>query len=221
MSFKDESRDEVVQFVRFKTADHIPVDLFQQSWIAAAEEFYARGVSKVIFSEKQALNGDLNPYKFISKNFWPSPEAVKCSFPGGLPSPSSRGHVTVSQAGVFKLEHMVFADGSKVLHNSIYKAGFKALTMIPLCDKSFPKETVLEYADYLVSLKGFQTLGVYGLHISSGPHKEWLYEWIIEALFNSINTSPESVLKELKNYPNAKEKWEISIHRDYMQMVAS
>ncbi|RMX47574.1 hypothetical protein pdam_00019004 [Pocillopora damicornis] len=221
MSVTNEPKDEIVQFVFFKTAGDIPVDLFQQSWIAAAEEFYARGVSKVIFSEKLALNGDLSPYRFISKNFWASLEAFNCSFPKGLPSPSSRGHVTVSQAGIFKLEHMVKADGSKVLLDSIYKAGFKVMTMIPLCDQSLPKETVLEYADFLVSLKGFETLGVYGLNRSSDPHKEWLYEWIIEAIFNSINTTPESVLKDLMNCPRANAKWEKSIHENYMQMVAS
>ena len=125
------------------------------------------------------------------------------------------------QAGIFKLEHMVKADGSKVLLDSIYKAGFKVMTMIPLCEQSLPKETVLEYADFLVSLKGFETLGVYGLNRSSGPHKEWLYEWIIEAIFNSINTTPESVLKDLMNCPKADAKWEKSIQENYMQMVAS
>lgn len=100
MSVTNEPKDEIVQFVFFKTAGDIPVDLFQQSWIAAAEEFYARGVSKVIFSEKLALNGDLSPYRFISKNFWASLEAFNCSFPKGLPSPSSRGHVTVSQVSL-------------------------------------------------------------------------------------------------------------------------
>lgn len=115
---------------------------------------------------------------------------------------------------------MAKADGSTVKHNSIYKTGFKAVTMIPLCKTSLPKDTVMAYADYLVSLKGLETLGIYGLHGSSGPDKECLYEWIIEAFFNSINTNEESVLKELMNSPMANTKWKISIHKDYMQMAA-
>ena len=97
MPDEDKTEDEFVQFVCFKSAGHVPVDLFQQSWISAAEDLFARGISKVIFSEKLALNGDLSPYKFISKNCWASLKAVKGTFANGLPSPCSRGHVTVSQ----------------------------------------------------------------------------------------------------------------------------
>ena len=81
-------------------------------------------------------------------------------------------------------------------------------------------DKVLEYAEYLHSLKGFETLAVYELHESSGPAKEWNYRWIIEAFYNSVNASEESVLKDLINCPMTDKTWELSIHKDYIQMAA-
>ncbi|KAJ7384098.1 hypothetical protein OS493_023421 [Desmophyllum pertusum] len=219
MTDSDKTEDEFVQFVCFKTAGPVPVDLFQHSWIPAAEGLFTRGINTVIFSEKLPLSGDLGPYKFIAKNCWASIKAIKGTFPTGVPSPCSRGHITVSQGGIFKLVHVAKGDGTKLKHNSVYKGGFKALTMMPLLDEPLSKDTVMTYADYLISLTGFETLGVYKLHNSSGPASEWLYEWIIEAFFNSVNATEESVLKDLMNCPMATKKWEISIHKDYMQMV--
>lgn len=108
---------------------------------------------------------------------------------------------------------------TKIKHNSIYKAGFKAFTMIPTFQVPLPKDKIMAYTDYLHGLKGFETLAVYELHDSSGPAKEWLYDWIIEAFYNSVNTNEDSVLKDLINCPMADKKWELSIHKDYIQMV--
>ncbi|KAL9966443.1 hypothetical protein ACROYT_G024517 [Oculina patagonica] len=215
----DKPEDKFAQFVCFKTADSIPVDLFQNSWIPFAEQFFSRGINTIIFSEKLPLSGDLSPYKFIAKNCWASIQAIKGTFPRGLPSPSSRGHITVSQGGIFKLIHVAKIDGTTVKHNAIFKGGFKAFTMIPLVkEEALPKDTVMAYADHLITLPGFETLNVYKLHNSSGPSSEWLYEWIIEAFFNSVMATEESVLKDLMNCPSVTKKWEISIFKDYMQM---
>lgn len=97
----DKPEDEFAQFVCFKTADKIPVDLFQNSWIPFAEKFFSRGINTIILSEKLPLSGDLSPYKFVAKNCWASTQAIKGTFPRGLPSPSSRGHISVSQVPVF------------------------------------------------------------------------------------------------------------------------
>ena len=93
----DDTEAEFVQFVNFKTAGLVPVDLFQHSWIPVAEEFCTRGINKIILSEKFPLGGDLSPWKFVSKNYWASLTAVKGTFPEGVPPPCSRGHITVSQ----------------------------------------------------------------------------------------------------------------------------
>lgn len=91
--------------------------------------------------------------------------------------------------------------------------------MIPLVtEESLPKETVMAYADYLITMPGFETLNVYKLHNSAGPASEWLYEWVIEAFFNSVMATEESVLKDLTNCPTVTKNWEISIFKDYMQM---
>lgn len=86
-----------VQFVCFKTAGLVPVDLFQHSWIPIAEECFARGINTIILSEKLPLNGYLSPYKFVSKNYWASLAAIKGIFSAGVPPPSSRGFITVHQ----------------------------------------------------------------------------------------------------------------------------
>lgn len=117
--------------------------------------------------------------------------------------------------------HEAKGDGTTVKRNTVYKAGFKAFTMIPFCeDKAVPNDLVMAYSDYLASLTGFETSLVYRLHNSSGLAKEGLYEWIIEASFNSTNTSEESVLRDLMNCPIVNKEWEISIFKDYMQMDA-
>ena len=126
----------------------------------------------------------------------------------------------VLQGGIFKLVHEANADGTTVKHNTFYKAGFKAFTMIPIHEeKAVPKETVIAFADYLVSLTGFETLLVYRLHNSSGLEKEGLYEWIVEASFNATNAAEESVLRDLMNCTMVNKEWEISIFKDYMQMA--
>ena len=125
----------------------------------------------------------------------------------------------VLQGGIFKLVHEAKGNGTTVKHNTIYKAGFKAFTMIPLHEeKALPNDTVMAYADYILSLTGFEALHVYRLHNSSGPAKESLYEWIIEASFNSIDASEESVFRDLMNCPIVNKEWEISIFKDYMHM---
>lgn len=125
----------------------------------------------------------------------------------------------VLQAGIFKLIHKAQVDGATVKHNAVFKGGFKAFTMIPLdTEKSLPKETVMDYADYLITMPGFESLNVYKLHNSSGPASEWLYEWVIEAFFNKVMATEESVLKDLMNCPTVTKNWEISIFKDYMQM---
>lgn len=91
---------EFVQFVCFRTAEPVPVDLFQQSWLPFTEEFFARGIKTIILSEKLPLSGDLSPCKFIAKNYWASMSAVKLTFEKGLPSPSSKGHITASQVNM-------------------------------------------------------------------------------------------------------------------------
>ena len=114
---------------------------------------------------------------------------------------------------------MAKVDGTTLSPNAIFKGGFKAFTMIPLIEEEpVPKDTVMAYADYLISLPGFETSNVYKLHNSSGPASEWLYEWIIEAFFNSVMATEELVLKDLMNCPTVTKKWEISIFKDYMQM---
>ncbi|XP_073235588.1 uncharacterized protein [Porites lutea] len=210
---------EFVQFVCFRTDGPVPVDLFQQSWIPFAEEFFARGIKTMILSEKLPLSGDLSPYKFIAKSYWASITAVKLTFEKGLPSPSSKGHITASQGGIFKLVHTAKGE-TNAKHNVIYKVGFKAFTMIPTLEESLTKEKVLDYADYLHGLKGFETLAVYKLHECSGPIKEWHYDWIIEAFYNSVSVTEESILKDLINCPMVDKTWELSIHKDYIQMTA-
>lgn len=125
----------------------------------------------------------------------------------------------VLQGGIFKLVHEAKGDGTTVKHNTFYKAGFKAFTMIPFREEeAVPKDTVMAYADYLVSLTGFEALLVYRLHNSSGLAKVGLYEWIVEVSFNSTNAAEESVLRDLINCPVVNKEWEISIFKDYMQM---
>ena len=98
MTDSDKPEDKFVQFVCFKTeAGELPVDLFQNTWIPVAEKFFSRGIDTVIFSEKLPQSSDLSPYRFVSKNCWASIEAIKGTFPKGLPSPNSRGHIAVSQ----------------------------------------------------------------------------------------------------------------------------
>lgn len=123
------------------------------------------------------------------------------------------------QVGIFKLEYMVKVDGFKVLFDFIYKVGFKVMIMIFFCDQFLLKEIVLEYVDFFVSLKGFEILGVYGFNRSFGLYKEWLYEWIIEVIFNFINIILELVFKDLMNCLKVNVKWEKSIQENYMQMV--
>lgn len=123
------------------------------------------------------------------------------------------------QCGIFKLVHEAKGDGTTIKRNTVYEAGFKAFTMIPLREeKALPKDTVMAYADYLQSLTGFETSLVYRLHNSSGLAKESLFEWIVEASFNSSNASEESVLKDLMNCPVVDKEWKISILKDYMQI---
>ena len=91
--------------------------------------------------------------------------------------------------------------------------------MIPLRkEEALLNDTVMAYADYGMSLTGFEALLVYRLHNSSGLANEGLYEWIIEASFNSTNATEELVLRDLTNYPVVNKEWEISIFKDYMQM---
>ena len=125
----------------------------------------------------------------------------------------------IFQGGIFKLVHTAKGE-TNAKHNVIYKVGFKAFTMIPMVEESLTKEKVLDYADYLHGLKGFETLAVYKLHECSGPIKEWHYDWIIEAFYNSVSVTEESVLKDLINCPMVDKKWELSIHKDYIQMTA-
>ena len=88
---------EYVQFVFFKTAGSIPVELFHESWIPIAQQSFAvRGINMVILSQNVGFL-DLCPYTFVSKNIWDSLGAIKCTFPTGLPPPASRGHITVNQ----------------------------------------------------------------------------------------------------------------------------
>lgn len=108
---------EFVQFVCFRTAGPVPVDLFQQSWIPFAEEFFARGIKTIILSEKLTLSGDLSPYKFIAKSYWASITAVKLTFEKGLPSPSSKGHITASQV------NMVYIILKELRHENIAVLG--------------------------------------------------------------------------------------------------
>lgn len=105
-------------------------------------------------------------------------------------------------------------------HNAIYKSGFKALTMIPALADNVTQDEVLAYADYLHGLNGFETLAVYKLHDVSGPTRDGLYDWIIEAFYNSVNTTEGSVFTALINCPMVNKQWELSIHRDYVQMAS-
>ena len=105
----------------------------------------------------------------------------------------------IFQGGIFKLVHTVKGE-TKAKHNVIYKVGFKAFTMIPMLEEPLTKEKVFDFADYLHGLKGFETLAVYKLHECSGPNKECHYDWIIEAFYNSVSVTEESVLKDLTNY---------------------
>lgn len=97
MADSDKPEDEFVQFVCFETEGRLPVELFQNTWIPVAEKFFSRGIDTVIVSEKLPLSSDLSPYKFISKNCWASIEAIKGTFPRGVPPPNSRGHISVTQ----------------------------------------------------------------------------------------------------------------------------
>ena len=97
MADSDKPEDEFVQFVCFKIEGKLPVELFQNTWIPVAEKLFSRGINTVILSEKLPLRSDTSPYKFISKNCWESIEAIKGTFPGGVPPPNSRGNISVSQ----------------------------------------------------------------------------------------------------------------------------
>ena len=90
---------EFVQFVCFKTAGSVPVELFHESWIPIAQSFIARGINTVILSQNVGFV-DLCPYTFVSKNLWDSIGAIKSTFPGGLPPPAGRGHITVNQVSI-------------------------------------------------------------------------------------------------------------------------
>ena len=125
----------------------------------------------------------------------------------------------IFQGGIFKRVHTAKGE-TNAKHNVIYKVGFKAFTMIPMQEESLTKQKVLDYADYLHGLKGFETLEVYKLHECSGPIKEWHYDWIIEAFYNSVSVTEESILKDLINCPMVDKTWELSIHKDYIQMTA-
>ena len=104
--------------------------------------------------------------------------------------------------------------------NSIYKSGFKAFTMIPTVEEPLTIDKYEGYIDFLQHLKGFEALVVYKLHDISGPRKDWLYDWIIEAFYSSVDTTEESVLRELINCPMVGNQWEISIHKDYVKMTS-
>ena len=97
MADSDKPEDEFVQFVCFKTEGKFPVELFQNTWVPVSEKLFSRGIETVILSEKLVLSSDMSPYKFISKNCWASIEAIKGTFPRGVPPPSSRGNISVSQ----------------------------------------------------------------------------------------------------------------------------
>ncbi|XP_068717454.1 uncharacterized protein [Montipora capricornis] len=213
-----DSEAEFVQFVCFKTAGSVPADLFQQSWLSVAEECFSRGIKTIILSEKLPLSSDSSPSRFVAKNVWASLTAIKGSFSAGIPPPSSRGHIAVSQAGIFKLVHTVKGE-TKINHNSIYKTGFKVFTMIPCDAEPFTNDKFMAYTDYLRNINGFEALIGYKLHDISGPRKDWLYGWIIEAFYNSVNADEESVLPHLINCPIVAKQWEISVHKDYVQMV--
>jgi len=101
-SDSDKPEDEFVQFVCFKIEGKLPVELFQNTWIPVAEKLFSRGINTVILSEKLPFRSDTSPYKFISKNCWESIEAIKGTFPRGVPPPNSRGNVSVNQV-IYKL----------------------------------------------------------------------------------------------------------------------
>lgn len=92
-----DSEAEFVQFVCLTSAGTVPADLFQQSWLQVAEEIFSRGINTIILSEKIALSSDRSPFRFLLKNAWHSITAIKGIFPTGVPPPSSRGHIAVSQ----------------------------------------------------------------------------------------------------------------------------
>ena len=102
-STDSDTEAEFWQFVCFQTAGPVSADLFQQSWIPFAEEFFARGINRIILSEKLPLSGDLSPCKFIAKNYWASTQAIKQTFVTGLPPPSSKGHITACQVRSFSI----------------------------------------------------------------------------------------------------------------------
>ena len=119
------------------------------------------------------------------------------------------------QVGVFKL---VYGDDDKTREDqSIFKNGFKALTMIPL-QGTPTKETVTSYVAHASTLRGFKGSCIYKLDDSCCPAKDWLYSWIIEAFYDSDNAREASVLNDLMQCPTADKKWVISIQKDYMQI---
>lgn len=92
--------------------------------------------------------------------------------------------------------------------------------MIPTVGEPFTTDKYAGYTDFLQHLKGFEALVVYKLHDISGPRKDWLYDWIIEAFYSSVNTTEESVLRQLINCPLVGKQWEICIHKDYVKMAS-
>ncbi|XP_048579479.1 uncharacterized protein LOC116616096 [Nematostella vectensis] len=212
------TNDSFAQFVFFKTAGNVPAELFQQSWIPIAKGFLARGITNIILSARVGPQSDLSKFTFVSKNWWDSVTAIKGTFPKGLPGPSKKGNINVSQGGIFKVEECSDLIKHQLLSGKT-KNTYKILIMVPI--KETPaKEYMQELKTRIQEISGYDSLCVYRLDPCSGDlTRPWFYSWIIEAYFHSHLFSPDEAMDVFRDNMKLPDSWDMSIHVDDMQLT--
>ena len=103
---------------------------------------------------------------------------------------------------------------------AMVKGAIKVFTMIPAVIDPPSQDIISAYSDYLTSLGGFQSVCVYRLDESSGPVKrDWLYRWVVEAYYDPEMADAASLLKGIVSNAVFSTKWEVSVHKDDMQLT--
>lgn len=76
--------------------------------------------------------------------------------------------------------------------------------------------------DFLYRMTGFESQCVFEIDPSSGDYScAWLYSWIIEVYFASEDTTPVTVMDEIRNSEKFSREWKICIMKDNVQVTAS